>query len=122
MKNNFMVTIGVNDLDKSVDFYQKILEFKLIKRFKPAENVEIAFLIFNNEIEIELIKRPDLTQFNNREASISLTFKTDNINKSYQYLNENQVVCFDGPQKLPTGISILRFSDPDGVNLVFVEE
>ena len=122
MKNDFMIIISVKDLDASVDFYKNIIGFDLAKKIKPGPGINIAFMLFNNAIEIELLKRKDLPDVTNENSGITLSFKSNDVDAAYEMLLANNVKCEGKPFALPTGIKVVRFFDPNGVCISFMEE
>jgi catechol 2,3-dioxygenase-like lactoylglutathione lyase family enzyme len=122
MKNGFMVIIGVNNLDESLAFYEKHLGCKLVRRIAPAKNIEIAFVLYRDTVEFELLRRKDLPPINNDGTAAVLAFATDDIDAAWRSFQEHQVKCEGAPGKLPSGVKVLRFQDPNGTRLSLMQE
>jgi lactoylglutathione lyase len=117
-----MVIVGVKNLEASIDFYKNILKCEVMKRFSPNPDTEIAFMLYNKEIEIELLKRKDMPIPENSISPIMLAFKTHNVEADYETLQLNNIKCEGKPISLPSGIKVVRFFDPNGVSITFMEE
>lgn len=122
MKNHFMISIGVDNLDQSIRFYTDLLSFQFIKRLTVNPVTEFAFLIFNDEIEIQLIHRQGETLPDASNSTITLSFETDDIRVEQENLAHSEFHIKGEIQTMPTGTKILPFSDPNGVRLSFIEE
>ena len=118
MDKNF-VTIGVNSLDNSIAFYKDILGFTVEKRFQPANEIELAFLVNADGFKIELVDRKDMEKIDYSQAPLTLSFMTDDLDGIQQLLGKHSVTCVRFP--LPTGIEILRLTDPDGLGIAFLK-
>lgn len=120
MKNGFLLSIGVRNLETSITFYTKVIGFELMHRVTVNPTTEFAFLLYNNEIEIQLIERKDEALPEVSTSSISLSFQTDTIDDKESFLREQG---FDTTVlTMPSGTKILPFEDPNGVRLSFIEE
>lgn len=118
MKNNFMISIGVKNLKESITFYKDTLGFTLLSQIEIDENTSMAFLLFNDAIEVQLIQRKD-EEWNN-DSKVTLSFKTDDIENDLNRLKIDD--CSHQIVALPTGVSVLPFVDPNGVKLSFISE
>lgn len=72
------IGLSVKDLDRSLDFYRKATDFKLVRREKVSKNPDAESLYGRSDIELEVavLKAPnmllELTAFeHNRDAEIS---------------------------------------------------
>lgn len=122
MKNGCMVSIGVRDLDESIQFYTEQLSFRLLHRVTVNPQIEFAFLLFNEEIEVQLICRkgealPDLSS-----SAMTLSFQTEDVASELQRLQDAGFAIDAAIRTMPTGTKILPFTDPNGVHLSFIEE
>ncbi len=116
MKLDF-VTIHVADMDKSIDFYRRVLGMGVSRRFSPRPGMEIAFL--GEGAQVELIHDPQAQPFQGR--GISLGFNVADIERTMSALQENQVEVLYGPVATPGGVKLLHARDLNGVELGFVQ-
>ena len=119
MKKNF-VTIGVNSLESSIAFYKEILNFKENKRLAPAPGLQLVFLENENNFKIELVDREDSEPIDYSTSPFTLTFMVDDLDSRQELLEQKSIVFTRFP--LPTGIDIIRFSDPDGLGIAFIKD
>lgn len=114
-------TIGVNDLEESLQFYQEIIGLTLNRRFKTVEDMEIAFLgAGEGETEVELIYNAANNQVN-FGPDISLGFEVDSIDEKLASLQEKGVTIHSGPFQPNPNIKFLFITDPNGLKIQFVE-
>lgn len=116
------VGIIVRDMDKSIEFYQKVLGLTLRQREWITEKVELAFLYYSNQqsMEVELIggKLAETT-----EGIVNhLAFSVENIEEEMTRLKQLGVE-FDNdiPRVVLGGVKIAFFTGPDGEVLELVE-
>ena len=112
-------TISVNNLEESLDFYQKIVGLTLNRRFKADENTEIAFL-GNGETKLELIDNSENNDVNFGE-DISLGFEIDSLEDKMNYLEKNGIDIISGPIQPNPNIKFFFTKDPNGLRIQFVE-
>jgi len=113
------VTIKVKDMEKSLNFYQKIVSLGINRRLKPDNDMEIVFL-GAGETQIELIrniKEEDITI----GEDISLGFEVDSIEKITEILKRNNIPIISGPFQPNPSIKFIYVLDPNGVKIQFVE-
>lgn len=122
MKNNFMISIGVNNLDKSIDFYNSLLGFRLLKRIEIEQDIEFAFMIYNESIEFQLIHRKTENKPKNDNSMVVLSFKTSDILKDQSTLLKSKFNIKAEIFELKSGIKTLSFNDFDGTKLSFIQE
>jgi lactoylglutathione lyase len=112
-------TLRVNNLEESLDFYQKIVGLKSNRRFKTDENTEIAFL-GNGETKLELIDNNENNDVNYGE-DISLGFEVDSLEDKMNHLKENSIDIESGPIQPNPNIKFFFVKDPNGLTIQFVE-
>jgi lactoylglutathione lyase len=117
MKLDF-VTIQVADIEKSIDFYTRVLGMSVSRRFSPRPGMEIAFM--GEGAQVELIRDPQARSFQGR--GISLGFHVADIEETLALLKENQVEIVHGPAAMPSGVKLLHARDLNGVELGFVQQ
>src|SRR5438876_1186106 len=132
------IQVTVGDMDRSVDFYSRVLTFEKISDSEVAgEDVERLFGVFGARVRIVKMKLGDesieLVQFlAPRGRSIPADSRSNdlwfqhiavivsNMDRAYQVLRQNKVEhASSGPQRLPDwnknagGIKAFYFKDPD---------
>jgi len=116
-------------MDKSIDFYTRIMGLKLITRREiPQNNAEIAFLqdAEGKGAKLELTfyrNQKEFTQpdYENRLFD-HLAFEVPDMNKIIDVLRKEKVTITDEPFKLgPTGALIAFIEDPDGTLIELIE-
>lgn len=122
MKNDFMVVIGVNNLDASISFYSKLAGFELINRIQINKDTEFAFLLYNNSIELQLICRKGEPIKENCNLNPTLAFKVNDIKIKYQELLNSEFEISPEILEMKSGIKFIQIKDLDGINISFVEE
>ncbi|MCR2822105.1 VOC family protein [Lederbergia panacisoli] len=116
------VGIMVNDMDKSLAFYQNILGLKLRNREWLNDTVELAFLYFPEQpsVEIELVFG---VQVENEGIVNHLAFTVEDIEAELVRLREAGIKLVDEEPRsiLKDNVKIAFFDGPNGEKLELVE-
>lgn len=103
--------INVLDLQKSLDFYEKALGLKEVRR---KENKGVFTLVYlgdgqtTHELELTwLHERKE--KYNLGENEFHLAFRVDDFEKAHQLHTEMNCICYENK-----GMGIYFISDPDG--------
>ena len=110
------IALSVKDVDKSVDFYQKVLQLKEIPN--TASNSKTRWLAMGNNKQLHLISRPNAEIKTNK--AVHFAFATTDFNAFVNFLEEIQIPYSDWrdtPNKdyiRKDGIRQVYFQDPDG--------
>ncbi len=132
------ILITVGDMDRSLDFYSRVLTFEKVSDTELAgDDVEHLFGLFGARVRVVRMKLGDesveLVQFlSPRGRSIPTDSRSNDLwfqhiavivsdmNRAYQVLRQNKVEhASSGPQRLPDwnknagGIKAFYFKDPD---------
>src|SRR5216684_1019691 len=132
------IAITVEDMDRSVDFYTRVLTFETISDAEVAgDDVEHLFGVFGSRVRIVTLKLGsesiELLQFlapkgrpipvdsrSNDRWFQHIAIIVSDMDKAYAWLRQNKVEhASSGPQRLPdwnknaAGISAFYFKDPD---------
>ena len=118
MKIDF-ITINTIDIERSIEFYERILGFKVSRRFSPGSGVEIVFMEDLHGNQIEFIK--DTKELPYSGSGLSLGFYVDDIKQTADLLEDNRVEILFGPITTPSGVKLLHARDCNGLELGFVE-
>lgn len=107
---------NVSNLEKSLDFYEKALGLKEVRR-KNGEGFIIVY-VSNEEadFELELTWLAEHPQpYNLGECEFHLAFEADNFEEAYAKHKEMGCICYENP-----AMGIYFITDPDGYWLEIV--
>lgn len=122
-------SIRSSDMDRSIDFYTRIMGLKLLSRREiPQNNAEIVFLQDPEEKGAKL----ELTLYRNQKKFIQadyenrlfdhLAFEISNMENMISIMKKEKITITDEPFKLtPTGPTIAFIEDPDGTLIELIE-
>lgn len=122
-------SIRTSDMDRSIDFYTRLLGLKLVGRHEiPQNNAEIAFLQDPDEKGAKL----ELTFYRKQKKFIQpdyedrlfdhIAFEIKDMKQTISNMRKNKVTVTDEPFKLgPTGPLIAFIEDPDGTLIELIE-
>lgn len=113
-----IITVMTDKLEQSIEFYKNILGFSLNSRV-DLDDVTLQFLQFENmTVELVQLKNgPKLTTGN----TVVLTFLVESFDSIIAKLVTTDEPL-PSPITLPSGVQMLRFTDPSGVPISFVIE
>ncbi|MGG1680296.1 VOC family protein [Neobacillus sp. NRS-1170] len=116
------VGIMVNDMDESLEFYQKILGLELRNREWLNDTVELAFLYFPEQpsVEVELVYGGPVE---NEGIVNHLAFTVENIEAELVRFKKAGVKLVDEEPRsiLNNTVKIAFFQGPNGEKLELVE-
>lgn len=110
------IAISVSNVDQSVDFYQKVLQFPEIEN--TASKSKTRWLAINNEVQLHLIPRPNAEIKTNKAVHFALA--TSDLKSFIGHLDELKIEFSDWrdtPDKSyirNDGVKQIYFQDPDG--------
>ena len=122
-------SIRTSDMDRSIDFYTRLMGLKLVGRHEiPANNAEIAFLQDQHEKGAKL----ELTFYKKQKKFIQpdyedrlfdhIAFEIKDMKQTISNMRKNKVTVTDEPFKLSaTGPMIAFIVDPDGTLIELIE-
>jgi len=118
--------LRVGDLNRSIDFYTKVLGMKLLKTTdRPDQKYTLAFVGFANnpeQAEIELTYNYGVTQYDIGSAFGHIALGVDDVYKTCDNIRllGGQITREPGPVK--GGLSIIAFvTDPDGYKIELIQ-
>lgn len=122
-------SIRTSNMDKSIDFYTRLMDLKLLNRREiPRNDAEIAFLQDANGKGAKL----ELTFYRKQKKFVQaeyedrlfdhLAFEVSDIKKTITTLRNEGLTITDEPFKLgPAGPLIAFIEDPDGTLIELIE-
>jgi lactoylglutathione lyase len=118
--------LRVGELNRSIDFYTKVLGLKLLKTTdRPDQKYTLAFVGFANnpeQAEIELTYNYGVTQYDIGSAFGHIALGVDDVYKTCDNIRllGGQITREPGPVK--GGLSIIAFvTDPDGYKIELIQ-
>ncbi len=122
-------SIRTSNMEKSIDFYTRFLELKLLSRREiPRNNAEIAFLQDPNAKGATLELTFYCTQKKFVQAEYAdrlfdhLAFEVKDMQKTIAAMRKENVTITDEPFRLsPAGSLIAFVEDPDGTLIELIE-
>ncbi len=122
-------SIRTRDIDRSIDFYTRLLGLKLLRRREISQNnAEIAFLQDpdGKGSRLELTYYRDQKNFIQAEYEDRLfdhlAFQIKNMEETISMMRREKVTITDEPYRLsPTGGLIAFIEDPDGILIELIE-
>ena len=123
-------SIRTSNMDKSIDFYTRLMGLKLLSRREiPQNDAEIAFLRDPDGKGARL----ELTFFRKQKSFVQaeydervfdhVAFEIKNMKETMSILQKNKVTVTDEPYKpSPTGPIIAFIEDPDGTLIELIEK
>ena len=113
----------VNDLERSVKFYEAALGLKAVRRHTSPRGAQLVFLATpNSEEEIELCQMPDGTRPVQVQPDLMrLAFEVDDLMAFTAALKKKGFPLSDGPTRTSSG-SIIAFIDaPEGYEVELIQ-
>ena len=109
---------NVFDLDKSLEFYEKALGLKPVRRIDAEDGSFVIVFIGNDttDFQLELTWLRDRTEpYNLGDEEFHLAFETDDYEAAHKLHEEMGCICFEN-----TEMGIYFIKDPDGYWLEIV--
>jgi len=136
------VSIVVRDIEKSLKFYSRILELKVLHReikeglvFDrivgiPGVKIDSAKLELPDGSILELLQyvsHPDPSWYKNyppnRHGYSHITLSVDNVEEFYDLFCKKDIHCISEPQLISDDkLKVMYCHDPDGIIIEFIEE
>jgi lactoylglutathione lyase len=122
-------SIRTSDMDRSIDFYTRLMGLKLLGRREiPQNNAEIAFLQDpegkGSKLELTFYRKQKKfiqAEYEDRVFD-HIAFEIKDMKQTITLLRKNKVTITDEPYKLgATGSFIAFIEDPDGTLIELIE-
>jgi lactoylglutathione lyase len=111
-------TLHVDDMERSVEFYNGLLGLPITRRFKAGPKMEFCFL-GDGDTQVELICEEGCKVSHGEDISIG--FIVESIDKMIAVLEEKGIPVHSGPFQPGPGVKFLFVKDPSGVKVQLVE-
>lgn len=112
----------VNDLERTVKFYEQALGLKVARRSVSPRGAEIVFLATpNSEEEIEICQLPNSPSVQVQPDLMHLAFEVDNLQTFSADLEKRGFKLSDGPTKTSSGSTIAFIDAPEGYEIELIE-
>ena len=112
----------VNDLERTVKFYEQALELKVARRSVSPRGAQIVFLATpNSDEEIEICQLPNSPSVQVQPDLVHLAFEVDDLKAFTAKLEKKGFKLSDGPTPTGSG-SIIAFIDaPEGYEVELIQ-
>jgi lactoylglutathione lyase len=112
----------VNDLERTIKFYEGALELKVARRSISPRGAQIVFLATpNSDEEIEICQLPNSPSVQVQPDLMHLAFEVDDLAAFAAQLAKKGYQLSDGPTKTGSG-SVIAFIDaPEGYEVELIE-
>jgi lactoylglutathione lyase len=113
----------VDDLDKTVAFYEKVFGLQVTRRHESPRGSKLVFLaVPNSEEEIEITYFPGSGNVEVQEDLMHLAFEVNSMDEFTDHLDQVGYSFSDGPTKSSSG-SVFAFVDaPEGYEVEVIEK
>ena len=114
--------LRVNDLERSVKFYEQALGLTAARRHTAPRGAQLVFLTTpNSEEEIELCQLPGAPSVQVQPDLMHLAFEVDDLTAFAAALKAKGFALSDGPTKSGSG-SVIAFIDaPEGYEVELIQ-
>lgn len=112
----------VNDLERTVKFYEQALELKVARRSVSPRGAQIVFLATpNSDEEIEICQLPNSPSVHVQPDLMHLAFEVDDLKAFTANLEQKGFKLSDGPTPTGSG-SVIAFIDaPEGYEVELIQ-
>ena len=123
-------SIRTSNMDRSIDFYTKLLDLRVIRRMEIAQtNAALAFLQ-DKEARGAIL---ELTSYRDQKKFLQadyedrlfdhLAFEVKDMNRTIEMMRNSGVTITDEPYRLsPTGNLLAFVEDPDGTLIELIQK
>lgn len=113
----------VNDIERTVKFYQEALDLKIARRSVSPRGAQIVFLATpNSDEEIEICQLPNSPSVQVQPDLMHLAFEVEDLTAFTAQLEKRGYKLSDGPTKTGSG-SVIAFIDaPEGYEVELIEK
>jgi len=118
--------LRVGDLSRSIDFYTRVLDMKVLRRFEsPEDNYTLVFLGYGAESDscvIELTYNEGISEYDIGNAFGHIAIGVDDCAKACEQVKQKQGRVIRETGLLSGSTEIIAFiEDPDGYQIELIE-
>ena len=122
LKKLLHTRMRVNDLERTVRFYEDILGLKVSRRHTTPRGALLAFIRTpNSDEEIELCQLPDSPPVQVQPDLMHLAFEVDDLGKFAAEIEKKGWKLSDGPTKTGSGSTIAFVDAPEGYEIELIQ-
>lgn len=112
----------VNDIERTVKFYEQALELKIARRSVSPRGAQIVFLATpNSDEEIEICQLPNSPSVQVQPDLMHLAFEVENLAEFTAKLEKKGFKLSDGPTPTSSGSLIAFIDAPEGYEVELIE-
>ena len=113
----------VNDLERTVKFYEEVLGLKVARRHTSPRGAQLAFLQTpNSDEEIELCQLPNSPSVQVQPDLMHLAFAVDDLAAFAAELEQKGHKLSDGPTRTGSGSLIAFIDAPEGYEVELIQK
>jgi lactoylglutathione lyase len=113
----------VNDLERTVKFYEEALGLKVDRRHTSPRGAQLAFLRTpNSDEEIELCQLPGSPSVQVQPDLMHLAFEVDDLHAFAAQLARKGFKLSDGPTASGSGSTIAFIDAPEGYEIELIQK
>jgi lactoylglutathione lyase len=113
----------VNDLERTVKFYQDALGLTVARRHTSPRGAQLAFLATpNSDEEIEICQLPNSPGVQVQPDLMHLAFEVDDLNAFAAQLEKKGFKLSDGPTQTGSGSLIAFIDAPEGYEIELIQK
>jgi lactoylglutathione lyase len=123
-------SIRTSNMDRSVDFYTKLLDLRIIRRMEIAQTNAVLVFLQDPEAKGAIL---ELTSYRDQKKFVQadyedrlfdhLAFEVKDMKKTIDRMRKSGVTITDEPYRLnPTGSLLAFVEDPDGTLIELIQK
>lgn len=113
----------VNDIERTVKFYEEALELKVARRSVSPRGAQVVFLTTpNSEEEIEICQLPNSPSVQVQPDLMHLAFQVEDLAAFTAQLEKRGYKLSDGPTKTSSGSTIAFIDAPEGYEVELIQK
>lgn len=113
----------VNDLERTVKFYQDVLGLSVVRRHTSPRGAQLVFIATpNSDEEIELTYLPNSPSVQVQPDLMHLAFEVDDLEKFAAQLKQKGYPLSDGPTRTDSGAVIAFIDAPEGYEIELIQK
>jgi lactoylglutathione lyase len=112
----------VNDIERTVTFYEQALDLKVARRSVSPRGAQIVFLATpNSDEEIEICQLPNSPSVQVQPDLMHLAFEVDDLDECARKLETKGFKLSDGPTPTGSGSMIAFIDAPEGYEIELIQ-